>query len=241
MKDKKLIINVGRQFGSGGKLVALALGKKLGIPVYDQELISKAAEQSGFSKELFAKSDEKRNLLALSSFIVDVGRFGSADNYVSDNQLFVIQSNVIRSIADKGSAIFIGRCADYILRDRPCLDVFISASDEVRIKRVAERMGITPEQAESLMQKKDRTRETYYNYFTFGNWGVASNYDLCVDSSVLGIDGTADMIIDFCHRAKLIDDLPGGVKGETQNSSRIGVGDIDRRTLCIIVFHGEGE
>ena len=109
MEDKKLIINVGRQFGSGGKLVALALGKKLGIPVYDQELISKAAEQSGFSKELFAKSDEKRNLLALSSFIVDVGRFGSADNYVSDNQLFVIQSNVIRSIADKGSAIFIGR------------------------------------------------------------------------------------------------------------------------------------
>ncbi len=216
MEDKKLIINVGRQFGSGGKLVALALGKKLGIPVYDQELISKAAEQSGFSKELFAKSDEKRNLLALSSFIVDVGRFGSADNYVSDNQLFVIQSNVIRSIADKGSAIFIGRCADYILRDRPCLDVFISASDEVRIKRVAERMGITPEQAESLMQKKDRTRETYYNYFTFGNWGVASNYDLCVDSSVLGIDGTADMIIDFCHRAKLIDDLPGGVKGETE-------------------------
>ncbi len=216
MEDKKLIINVGRQFGSGGKLVALALGKKLGIPVYDQELISKAAEQSGFSKELFAKSDEKRNLLALSSFIVDVGRFGSADNYVSDNQLFVIQSNVIRSIADKGSAIFIGRCADYILRDRPCLDVFISASDEVRIKRIAERMGITPEQAESLMQKKDRTRETYYNYFTFGNWGVASNYDLCVDSSVLGIDGTADMIIDFCHRAKLIDDLPGGVKGETE-------------------------
>lgn len=216
MEDKKLIINVGRQFGSGGKLVALALGKKLGIPVYDQELISKAAEQSGFSKELFAKSDEKRNLLALSSFIVDVGRFGSADNYVSDNQLFVIQSNVIRSIADKGSAIFIGRCADYILRDRPCLDVFISASDEVRIKRVAERMGITPEQAESLMQKKDRTRETYYNYFTFGNWGVASNYDLCVDSSALGIDGTADMIIDFCHRAKLIDDLPGGVKGETE-------------------------
>lgn len=216
MEDKKLIINVGRQFGSGGKLVALALGKKLGIPVYDQELISKAAEQSGFSKELFAKSDEKRNLLALSSFIVDVGRFGSADNYVSDNQLFVIQSNVIRSIADKGSAIFIGRCADYILRDRPCLDVFISASDEVRIKRVAERMGITPEQAESLMQKKDRTRETYYNYFTFGNWGVASNYDLCVDSSVLGIDGTADMIIDFCHRAKLIDDLAGGVQGETE-------------------------
>lgn len=204
MKDNELIINVGRQFGSGGRLVALALGRKLGIPVYDQELIAKAAEQSGFSKELFANSDEKRNLLALSSFIVDVGRFGSADNYMSDNQLFVIQSNVIRSLADKGPAIFIGRCSDYILRDRKCLDVFVTATDEVRIKRIAERMNITPEQADSLMRKKDRTRETYYNYYTFGNWGVASNYDLCVDSSVLGIEGTADMIIDFCRRAGLL-------------------------------------
>ena len=204
MKDNELIINVGRQFGSGGRLVALALGRKLGIPVYDQELIAKAAEQSGFSKELFANSDEKRNLLALSSFIVDVGRFGSADNYMSDNQLFVIQSNVIRSLADKGPAIFIGRCSDYILRDRKCLDVFVTATDEVRIKRIAERTNITPEQADSLMRKKDRTRETYYNYYTFGNWGVASNYDLCVDSSVLGIEGTADMIIDFCRRAGLL-------------------------------------
>lgn len=204
MKDNELIINVGRQFGSGGRLVALALGRKLGIPVYDQELIAKAAEQSGFSKELFANSDEKRNLLALSSFIVDVGRFGSADNYMSDNQLFVIQSNVIRSLADKGPAIFIGRCSDYILRDRKCLDVFVTATDEVRVKRVAERMNITPDQADSLMRKKDRTRETYYNYYTFGNWGVASNYDLCVDSSVLGIEGTADMIIDFCRRAGLL-------------------------------------
>lgn len=184
--------------------MALALGRKLGIPVYDQELMAKAAEQSGFSKELFANSDEKRNLLALSSFIVDVGRFGSADNYMSDNQLFVIQSNVIRSLADKGPAIFIGRCSDYILRDRKCLDVFVTATNEVRIKRIAERMNITPEQADSLMRKKDRTRETYYNYYTFGNWGVASNYDLCVDSSVLGIEGTADMIIDFCRRAGLL-------------------------------------
>ena len=216
MKDNNLIINVGRQVGSGGNLVALALGRKFGIPVYDQELISKVAEESGFSKDLFMKSDEKRNLLALSSFIVDVGRFGSADNYVSDNQLFVIQSNVIRSIADKGPAIFIGRCSDYILRDRHCLDVFITATDAVRIKRVAGRMNISAEQAESLMRKKDRTRETYYNYFTFGNWGVASNYDLCVDSSILGIDGTADMIIDFCRRSGLLSKdavLPLGVAG----------------------------
>lgn len=212
MNDNRLIINVGRQFGSGGKLVALALGRKLGIPVYDQELITKAAEESGFSKELFAKSDEKRNMLAFSSFVVDVGRFGSVDNYMNDNQLFVIQSNVIRSIADKGSAIFIGRCSDYILRDRKCLDVFVTAADAVRIKRVAARMNLSPEQAESLIRKKDRTRETYYNYYTFGNWGVASNYDLCVDSSILGIDGTADMIIDFTRRSGL---LKGALSGDS--------------------------
>lgn len=212
MNDNRLIINVGRQFGSGGKLVALALGHKLGIPVYDQELITKAAEESGFSKDLFAKSDEKRNMLAFSSFVVDVGRFGSVDNYMNDNQLFVIQSNVIRSIADKGSAIFIGRCSDYILRDRKCLDVFVTAADAVRIKRVAARMNLSPEQAESLIRKKDRTRETYYNYYTFGNWGVASNYDLCVDSSILGIDGTADMIIDFTRRSGL---LKGALLGDS--------------------------
>lgn len=207
MKDNHLIINVGRQFGSGGKLVAISLGKKLEIPVYDQELISKAAEESGFSRELFARSDERRNVFSLSSFIADAGRFGAADNYVNDSQLFVMQSNVIRSIADKGSAIFIGRCSDYILRDKACLDVFITAPDNVRIDRVAARMNISSSQAETLIRKKDRTRETYYNYYTFGNWGVASNYDLCVDSSKLGIDGTADMIIDFCHRCGLIKEV----------------------------------
>lgn len=204
MKDNHLIINVGRQFGSGGRLVAISLGEKLGIPVYDQELISKAAEQSGFSRELFVRSDEKRNIFALSSFLADAGRFGTADNCLSDSQLFVIQSDVIRSIADKGPAIFIGRCSDYILRDRACLDVFVTAPDNVRIDRVASRMNISDSAAETLIRKKDRTRETYYNYYTFGNWGVASNYDLCVDSSKLGIDGTADMIIDFCHRCGLI-------------------------------------
>jgi len=202
--DNNLIINVGRQFGSGGRLVAMSLGRKLGVPVYDHELIAKAAEDSGFSRELFARSDEKRNILALSNFMMGVGRFGSADNYVGDNQLFAIQSKVIRSIAGSGPAIFIGRCADYILRDMKCLDVFIAAPDPVRTGRVAERMKITAAEAESLIRKKDRTRETYYNYFTFGNWGVASNYDLCVDSSILGIDGTADMIIDFCRRSGLL-------------------------------------
>lgn len=201
--DNRLIINIGRQFGSGGLLVARALGEKLGIPVYDQELIEKAAEESGFSRDLFARSDERRSILSLSGYF-ETGRFGQADNYLGDNQLFSLQSHVIRTIAESGPAIFIGRCSDYVLRDMDCLDVFITSPKEVRVRRVAQRMGISPEDAASLIRKKDRTRENYYNYYTFGHWGVASNYDLCVDSSVLGIDGTAEMIIDFCRRSGLL-------------------------------------
>ena len=183
--------------------MARALGEKLGIPVYDQELIEKAAEESGFSRDLFARSDERRSILSLSGYF-ETGRFGQADNYLGDNQLFSLQSHVIRTIAESGPAIFIGRCSDYVLRDMDCLDVFITSPKEVRVRRVAQRMGISPEDAASLIRKKDRTRENYYNYYTFGHWGVASNYDLCVDSSVLGIDGTAEMIIDVCRRSGLL-------------------------------------
>lgn len=198
------IINVGRSFGSGGGYVAKAIGAKLGIPVYDNELISKAAEESGYSKSLFAKGEEKRSLFSVSSFFAS-GRLGYSDSgYVNDNVLFRIQSEVIRSIADRGDAIIIGRCADYILRDRKCLDVFVCAPLEYRIGRLVESEKISPEEAEDLIRRKDRTRETYYNYYTFGAWGSASNYDLCVDSSILGIDGTADYIIDFGKRAGYI-------------------------------------
>ena len=196
-----ILINIGRQFGSGGRLVARALGEKLGIPVYDNELIAKAAEESGFSRHLFAQSDEKRNIFSISGFFSS-GRYVVADNHVSDNDLFRIQSDVIRKIADEGSAVFIGRCSDYILRDMDCTDVFITAPEEIRVRRVAEREEIPEEEAARLVRSKDRTRETYYNYFTFGNWGVASNYDLCIDSSILGIDATADQIIAFIHAKK---------------------------------------
>lgn len=198
------IINVGRSFGSGGGFVAKAIGTKLGIPVYDNELISKVAEESGYSKGLFAKGEEKRSLFSVSSFFAS-GRLSYSDSgYVNDNVMFRIQSEVIRSIAERGDAIIIGRCADYILRDLKCLDVFICAPLEFRVSRLVESEKISPEEAEDLIRRKDRTRETYYNYYTFGAWGTASNYDLCVDSSVLGIEGTADYIIDFGMRAGYI-------------------------------------
>lgn len=203
MNGQNTIINIGRQFGSGGKLVALKISGILGIPVYDNELISRAADESGFSKELFERSDEKRSIFNISSFF-DTGRFGDARNYVGDNELFKIQSEVIRNLAAKGSAIFVGRCSNYILRDLKCLDVFVTAPSEDRVKRVSERLNISPEEARSRISRQDRTRETYYNFFTFGNWGAASDYDLCIDSSILGIDGTAGFIIDFGRKAELI-------------------------------------
>ncbi len=189
--DKHIIINVGRQFGSGGKSVASSLGKKLGIPVYDNELIIKAAAESGISPELFRRTDEKKRIVEL----------GFNTSGLSDREIFRIQSKAIRDIALGSSAIFVGRASDYVLRDMDCLDVFITAPDENRRARVRKRMGISDEEAARLIVKMDKARESYYNFFTFGHWGVASNYDLCIDSSILGIDGTADVIIDFARRS----------------------------------------
>ena len=198
------IINIGRQFGSGGRRVASALSSRLGIPVYDNELIVEAAQKSGISKELFQKRDEHKSIFTLTNFLASFDGYGGGESYLNDNRLFKIQSDVILELAQQGPAIFVGRASDYVLRDLECLDVFITAPLEVRIKDVAEREGIGLEEAEALIARRDRDRESYYNYLTFGQWGVASNYDLCVDSSILGIEGTADFIIDFGQRCGLV-------------------------------------
>jgi len=202
-KDMNTLINIGRSFGSGGGYIGQAIGKKLGIPFYDNELISKVAEENGYSKNLFA-GEEKRSLFSMSSFFASSRLSYMDSGYVNDDVMFNIQSEVIRGIAEKGDAVIIGRCADYILREKKCLNVFIGAPEEYRIRRLMQEEHLSEDEAEKLMHKKDRTRETYYNYYTFGAWGHASNYHLCVDSSVLGIDGTADYIIDFGRRAGLI-------------------------------------
>lgn len=191
---KHTLINIGRQFGSGGKSTAEALSLRLGIPVYDNDLIAKAAEQSGFSRSLLSERDEEKSFFLL----------GFSNRYVSDNAIFDIESKTIRNIAEQGPAIFVGRASDYVLRDMECLDVFITAPVEARIARISERHGISEEEAAAMIEKKDKRREAYYNYFTFGHWGMASNYDLCIDSSILGIDGTADYIIDFGKKSGYI-------------------------------------
>jgi cytidylate kinase len=201
---KDIIITIGRQFGSGGKCVAEVLGRKLGIPVYDQELIMKAAQESGFSAEFFEQSDEKRRFFSLSS-IFATAYSSETENYMSDKGLFRIQCETIRNIAGQGSAVIVGRCSDYVLRDMENkLDVFLTSPLEKRAARVAERQGIDYAKAMETVEREDRNREEYYNYYTFGNWGVASNYDLCIDSDKLGDEGTADMIIEFARKAGLL-------------------------------------
>ena len=201
---KDIIITIGRQFGSGGKCVAEVLGRKLGIPVYDQELIMKAAQESGFSAEFFEQSDEKRRFFSLSS-IFATAYSSETENYMSDKGLFRIQCETIRNIAAQGPAVIVGRCSDYVLRDMENkLDVFLTSPLEKRAARVAERQGIDYAKALETVEREDRNREEYYNYYTFGNWGVASNYDLCIDSDKLGDEGTADMIIEFARRAGLL-------------------------------------
>lgn len=204
--NEKFVINIGRQLGSGGKAVGERLAERFGIPVYDKRLIKMAAEHSGFGQEFFEKADEKP---AKGFFATLLGYLRSPfagddaiyNNPLSHDALFKMQSDVIRQLAERESCIFVGRCADYILRENPrCVNVFITADDEDRCRRICARQGCTPAEAQDLMERVDARRASYYNYYSSRTWGVASTYHLCVNSSVLGDEGTAGFILEFAAR-----------------------------------------
>lgn len=198
-----LIITIGRQFGSGGRSVAKLISQKTGIPAYDNDLLAEAAKESGFSPDLFKKRDEKRHLFWMARLFSN--QLSNATNYMGDTALFQMQCEAIRSIAGKGSCIIIGRAADYILRDEPGLvRVFLTSPFQVRVERVKERMGLDAATCEKIIHKKESNRAKFYNGYTLGKWGDAATYDLCIDSSKLGIEGTADYIIDYLKRCGLL-------------------------------------
>ena len=204
--EDKFVINIGRQLGSGGKAVGEAVARRLGIGVYDKQLINLAAEQSGLCPEVFERVDEKESRNLFSTLVAYlrspfVGSEYAGSNVLSNDALFKIQSDVIRDIASRESCIFVGRCADYILRDHPrAVNVFVTGAPEDRVRRLCEQENVTPEEAEAQMERTDTRRASYYDYFSSGKWGEAATYHLCIDSSVLGIEGTADFIREFAER-----------------------------------------
>ena len=200
------VINIGRQLGSGGKDIGEIIARRLGVRLYDKELLTLAARQSGLCAEFFEKADEKESRSVLSTMIGYLrspfaGDCGGVTSVLSNDALFKIQSDVIRDVAERESCIFVGRCADYILRELPRrVDVFISASEADRIRRICARTGCTADEARAQMERGDARRAGYYNYYSSKTWGAAATYHLCIDSSVFGDEGTADFILEFASR-----------------------------------------
>lgn len=199
-KPEPFIINIGRSLGSGGRAIGHILAKDFDIAYYDREILNLAAKESGFCAEVFERNDEKNRFLrTLGNIIPFIG--GGAtyyDNELSNENLFRIQSEAIRKAAADHSCIFIGRCADYVLRDNPrCVNVFITANMEDRIASVMKWNNCTAEKAQEIIEKGDSERASFYNFYSSGTWGAASTYHLCINSSVLGIEETAAFIKNF--------------------------------------------
>lgn len=199
--DEKFFINIGRQLGSGGRIIGKKLASELNISFYDKELIRIASQESGLGKEIFEQADEKEShsllggLFGLRTSLIDEI---NVNNYLCNETLFKIQSDVIRELAEQKSCLFVGRCADYVLHENPrCVNVFISANIEDRVKRIAEIQQLSESKAKDFIEKMDKKRAGYYNYYSNKVWGAAESYHICINSSALGIEGTVTLIQQF--------------------------------------------
>lgn len=203
MMEKNFVITIGRQFGAGGRMIAEELGRRLGVPVYNRSLIQEAAQQSGLNSELFEKADEhESNVTPLGTGIWSFGSMTS-QGYINNDTLFNIQGQTIESLAERGSCIIVGRCADYVLREREgVLSVFVCADLEERIERIGSQCGKSEKECRQMIASTERKRSSYYNYYTFKTWGAAESYDLCLNSSLLGIEGCVEVIVAALERMK---------------------------------------
>ena len=199
--NETFVINIGRQLGSGGRQIGEKLSAEFGIGFYDKELIQLASKESGLGKEFFEKADEKSSFSFIGGLLglrTNINNEVYVNNYLCNETFFKIQSDVIRELAGKDSCVFVGRCADYILRDNSrCINVFITADTEDRIKRVAQTYQLSLDKAQELIVKTDKKRAEYYNYYSNKVWGAAGSYHLCINSSVLGMDQTVAFITQF--------------------------------------------
>lgn len=181
------IITIGRQFGSGGRKIGEALAESLGVKYYDKELISLAAKESGVDPSVFYSVDERAANSLLYSLSMGVYSFaGNMDQMPVNDRLYVLQHKIIRQIADEGGCVIIGRCADYVLRDRQELvRIFVCADMDYRIRRAIEQKGVKESKAEQAVHKTDKSRANYYNFYSGRKWGQTENYDLCINRTNL--------------------------------------------------------
>ncbi len=198
------IITIGRQFGSGGREIGEKLAEHFGIKCYDKELLSRAAKESGFCEEMIQNHDERPTNSFLYNLVMDTYSFGyNASSFVDmpiSHKVFLAQFDTIKKIADEGPCVIVGRCADYALADYDnVVNIFIQADEESKIKRIKSRFEDvnTDDKARDMMNKKDKQRQSYYNYYSSKKWGRADSYDLCINSSILGVDGTVNLIIQY--------------------------------------------
>lgn len=197
------IYTIGREFGSGGREVGEKLAAKLGIKLYDKELLQQAAKDSGFCEEIFENHDEKTTNSFLYSLVMDtysVSGYSAAPflDMPLNHKVFLAQFETIKKIAEKESCVIVGRCADYALSDNPdCINIFIHADLDVRIKNVSRNLNITENKARDIINKTDKQRASYYNYYTSKKWGDSKSYNLSLDAGKLGTDNCVEMILKF--------------------------------------------
>ena len=197
------IYTIGREFGSGGREVGEKLAAKLGIKLYDKELLQQAAKDSGFCEEIFENHDEKPTNSFLYSLVMDtysVSGYSAAPflDMPLNHKVFLAQFETIKKIAEKESCVIVGRCADYALSDNPdCINIFIHEDLEVRIKNVSRNLNITENKARDIINKTDKQRASYYNYYTSKKWGDSKSYNLSLDAGKLGTDNCVEMILKF--------------------------------------------
>lgn len=200
------VITIGREYGSGGRLIGKQLAQALGYSFLDKELITLAAQKSGMSAQLFADIDENATnslLYSLASGAYMMGsRMAPGSDMPMTDKLFILQSNIIREEAEKGPCVVVGRCGDYVMEGRKSVyNIFIQAPFEDRVKRAVAEYGLEEKGAADTVRRTDKKRANYYNYYSNRKWGRSSNYHLCVDSSKLGIDGTVQLLTQFIHLA----------------------------------------
>ncbi|OUN23208.1 AAA family ATPase [Flavonifractor sp. An82] len=186
---KHIVITIGREYGSGGRLIAKKLSEDMGITFYDKQLISDVAKKTGFSEHFIRNAEHQR---PTNSFLYDL--YTSVQTPSVPDQVFIAQAKIIKEAAARESCVIVGRCADYILRDQPnCLKVFINAPLDQRIRRAREEYGVQEANLESFVMRQDKARASYYNYFATGRWGQSREYDLCINSRI-GIDAAVEVI-----------------------------------------------